>query len=302
MRLKEKVAIVTGGTQGIGEAIAVRYGAEGARVAVIYHHNDASADAVVKRMTAPAAKRRGEGRLRQGAGHRTHDCRGDQALRHYRHPGQQCRCLPHGADRRNHRGDLGRAARSQSARRFFCVKAALPEFRRKGGGKVINITSIAGVGAFPNCPAYCASKGGLEILTKALAAELGKENINVNSLGARQCRDPVERSPARAGQRGLHQSDAHPDADRPRLPVARGNDRRGGVPRLRGRLRHPRRHPYGRRRLVGDLASRLCGRPAIAGEKHADEHQHHRHDHEGSTAARRRPLRPRRRRRARRDS
>ena len=63
---------------------------------------------------------------------------------------------------------------------------------------MINITSIAGVGAFPNCPAYCASKGGLEILTKALAAELGKQNINVNSLGAGQCRDPAERPPARA--------------------------------------------------------------------------------------------------------
>jgi NAD(P)-dependent dehydrogenase (short-subunit alcohol dehydrogenase family) len=65
---------------------------------------------------------------------------------------------------------------------FFCAKALVPEFLRNGGGKVINVTSIAGVGAFPNCPAYCASKGGLEILTKALAAELGRHNINVNAL------------------------------------------------------------------------------------------------------------------------
>jgi NAD(P)-dependent dehydrogenase (short-subunit alcohol dehydrogenase family) len=65
---------------------------------------------------------------------------------------------------------------------FFCVKAVLPEFIRNRGGKIINVTSIAGVGAFPNCPAYCASKGGLEILTKALATELGRLKINVNSL------------------------------------------------------------------------------------------------------------------------
>ena len=52
MRLKGKVAIVTGGSQGIGEAIAVRYGAEGARVAVVYGHNDAAAAAVVERITA----------------------------------------------------------------------------------------------------------------------------------------------------------------------------------------------------------------------------------------------------------
>ena len=52
MRLKGKVAIVTGGSQGIGEAIAIRYGAEGARVAVVYHHNDAVADVVMKRIAA----------------------------------------------------------------------------------------------------------------------------------------------------------------------------------------------------------------------------------------------------------
>ena len=62
MRLKGKVAIVTGGSQGIGEAIAVRYAAEGARVAVIYHHNDGAADAVVKRITAAG----GEGGRDQG--------------------------------------------------------------------------------------------------------------------------------------------------------------------------------------------------------------------------------------------
>jgi len=74
---------------------------------------------------------------------------------------------------------------------FFCVKAVLPEFVKNGGGKVINVTSIAGVGAFPNCPAYCASKGGLEILTKALAAELGRLNININSLAPGNVATPL---------------------------------------------------------------------------------------------------------------
>lgn len=49
---------------------------------------------------------------------------------------------------------------------FFVVRSVLPEFRRKGRGKVINISSIFGTGAGPNCPAYCASKGGLVNLTK----------------------------------------------------------------------------------------------------------------------------------------
>ena len=46
MRLKDRVAIVTGGSQGIGAAIAVRYAAEGAKVAIVYSRNDANANAV----------------------------------------------------------------------------------------------------------------------------------------------------------------------------------------------------------------------------------------------------------------
>jgi len=74
---------------------------------------------------------------------------------------------------------------------FFCVRALIPEFKKNGGGKVINITSIAGVGAFPNCSAYCASKGGLENLTRALATELGRHHINVNSLAPGNVETPL---------------------------------------------------------------------------------------------------------------
>ncbi|MGD0186632.1 MAG: SDR family oxidoreductase [Roseiarcus sp.] len=61
--------------------------------------------------------------------------------------------------------------------------------RDAGGGQ--RRTSIAGVGAFPNCPAYCASKAGLENLTKALAAELGRLNVNVNSLAPGNVATPL---------------------------------------------------------------------------------------------------------------
>ena len=63
-----------------------------------------------------------------------------------------------------------------------CIQAVLPSMRKNGTGDIVNISSIAGTGAFPNCPGYCASKGGVVNMTRALAAELGKEKINVNSI------------------------------------------------------------------------------------------------------------------------
>lgn len=183
MKLKDKVAIVTGGSQGIGEAIAVRYAAEGARVAVVYHRDDSAAETVTKRIAAGG----GEARPVKA------DCSKvpeidrmvAEVIRHF----GTINILV------NNAGIFRTVPVAQTTEAiwdeqldlnlrgpFFCVKAVLPEFLRNGGGKVINVTSIAGVGAFPNCPAYCASKGGLENLTKALAAELGKQNINVNSL------------------------------------------------------------------------------------------------------------------------
>jgi NAD(P)-dependent dehydrogenase (short-subunit alcohol dehydrogenase family) len=74
---------------------------------------------------------------------------------------------------------------------FFCVQSVLPWFRKQGGGKVINMSSIAGVAAFPNCPAYCASKGGVSLLTRALAAELASEGININSIGPGNVATPI---------------------------------------------------------------------------------------------------------------
>jgi NAD(P)-dependent dehydrogenase (short-subunit alcohol dehydrogenase family) len=188
MKLKGKVAIVTGGSQGIGEAIAVRYGAEGARVAVVYHGNDARAAAVVRRIGDAKAVKADcskvpeiERMVAEVIGHfGTIDILVNNA--------GVFRTVPV-AETTEAIWDEQLDLNLRGA--FFCVKAVLPEFQKKGGGKVINITSIAGVGAFPNCPAYCASKGGLEILTKALAAELGKQNINVNSLGPGNVATPL---------------------------------------------------------------------------------------------------------------
>jgi NAD(P)-dependent dehydrogenase (short-subunit alcohol dehydrogenase family) len=65
---------------------------------------------------------------------------------------------------------------------FLICHAALPHLRAAGGGTIVNIGSIGAMQPTPGQSAYAASKGGLSSFTKALAAELGKDNIRANLI------------------------------------------------------------------------------------------------------------------------
>jgi NAD(P)-dependent dehydrogenase (short-subunit alcohol dehydrogenase family) len=65
---------------------------------------------------------------------------------------------------------------------FLGAKYGVPHLRRRGGGSIINIASIAGLKGGPGMTAYSASKGAIVAFTKALAAELGSDGIRVNSV------------------------------------------------------------------------------------------------------------------------
>jgi NAD(P)-dependent dehydrogenase (short-subunit alcohol dehydrogenase family) len=63
---------------------------------------------------------------------------------------------------------------------FYACHAAIPELRRRGGGFIINISSLAGKNAFPSAAAYCASKSGLNAFSEALMQEVRYDNIRVS--------------------------------------------------------------------------------------------------------------------------
>jgi len=65
---------------------------------------------------------------------------------------------------------------------FLLARAVVPEMSKAGGGKIINVASITAMIAMPNMSAYCASKAGLVQLTKVMALEFLKYNIQVNAL------------------------------------------------------------------------------------------------------------------------
>ena len=63
---------------------------------------------------------------------------------------------------------------------FYCTHAALPHLRRRGGGYIVNISSLAGKNAFTGGAAYCASKAGLNAFSEALMQEVRDDNIRVS--------------------------------------------------------------------------------------------------------------------------
>jgi NAD(P)-dependent dehydrogenase (short-subunit alcohol dehydrogenase family) len=65
---------------------------------------------------------------------------------------------------------------------YRCCAAAIPHMKRAGSGCIINVTSINSVLAFPDNPGYVAAKGGLRMLTKALARDLAASNIRANNI------------------------------------------------------------------------------------------------------------------------
>ena len=192
MRLQDKVALVTGSSVGIGEAIAKRFAAEGGKVAVNYKSNDEAANGVVQAITDA------------GGTAKTFKADVSKVPEIERLVQAVIDEFGHIDIVVNNAGVFRTVPVMETTEEiwdeqlnlnlrgyFFMVKTLVPHFRERGGGKVINISSIAGTGAFPNCPGYCASKGGVVNMTRALAAELGKENINVNSIAPGNVATPL---------------------------------------------------------------------------------------------------------------
>jgi NAD(P)-dependent dehydrogenase (short-subunit alcohol dehydrogenase family) len=65
---------------------------------------------------------------------------------------------------------------------FLLTREVLPTFEKNGRGKIVNTASIAGINGFENLSPYCASKGGIIAMTRALAIEFAPKKINVNCI------------------------------------------------------------------------------------------------------------------------
>jgi len=74
---------------------------------------------------------------------------------------------------------------------FLVSKHAIPHMRKQGGGRIINNSSDAGLIGNRSCPAYCASKGGVTVMTKAMALDYAEDCIRVNCVNPGNVRTPM---------------------------------------------------------------------------------------------------------------
>jgi len=182
MRLKDKVALVTGGASGIGRATAELFAREGARVAVadysagggdtVHAIKNAGGEAifvpvdvsdsgqVAKMVEAALQAYKRIDILFNGAG-----------------------ILYYGTVLETDERAWNRVISINLTGTYLCCRAVVPHMIRQGGGSIINVASTVGAhDACANAVAYVTSKGGVTLFTKALAIDHARQGVRVNAL------------------------------------------------------------------------------------------------------------------------
>ena len=181
--LENKVALVTGGSRGIGRAIALEFASRGAAVVVNYNKSSESAEEVVKQIQSAGGKaasfqadvsdfKQAESLVKFAI-----ETFGDLSIL-VNNAGitrdQLIMMMPE--------ADWDAVINTNLKSTFNCSKAAVKHMLRKRVGRIINMASVAGQMGNPGQTNYSASKGGQIAFTKALAREVATRNITVNAI------------------------------------------------------------------------------------------------------------------------
>jgi 3-oxoacyl-[acyl-carrier protein] reductase len=203
-RFQDKVAVVTGGSSGIGAAITAGLAAEGAIVHVVASSNLAKAQAVVSGMQLPAGR----------AVAMVADVRDAAAMRALadsvvaEHGRIDIWVNAAGLFLASPPGEtevsvLDSMIDTNLKGTWNGIQAVVPHMKAAGSGKVLNFSSVAGLTAFKGFALYSASKAAIVMMTRVLGAELAPFGINVNAIAPGNTATPmnegIRKDPAHAG-------------------------------------------------------------------------------------------------------
>ena len=198
MRLENRAALVTGGTSGIGEATCLLFGREGASVAVV-GRNTERGKSVAKRISDAG----GSAIFIQADVRKSDDCR--TAVERTLETFGRLDVLFNNAGSYYQNDVVGCTEQEWDDQvdtslkgTFLMSKYALPHMIERGTGSIINCASGWGLVGGPRSAAYCAAKGGMVVMTKAMAIDHGPQGIRVNAICPGDTDTPMEREDARA--------------------------------------------------------------------------------------------------------
>jgi glucose 1-dehydrogenase len=194
MPLPNRVAIVTGASSGIGQAIALRFAQEGASVVVDYVGQPGAADQTLQLIKPTGAKA-----IAIAADVSKPDQVQNLVDATIKEFGKLDIVVNNAGIETKYPfvdypiADLQKILAVNLMGPFIVSQiAARQMIKQGGGGRIINISSIHEDLAMPTNAAYCASKGGLRMLTRTIAVELAKYNITVNNIGPGAVYTPID--------------------------------------------------------------------------------------------------------------
>ena len=193
MKLEGKVAIVTGGSGGIGEAICQRLAREGAKIVVNYRSHSDEAQKTQEKVEQAGS----EGYIVQADLSKVEQI--DNLVRQSIDRFGKVDILINnaGLEKRASFWDISEedydlVLNVNLKAVFFATQAVVKHFRKTNNpGRIINISSVHEELPFPHFTTYCASKGGVKMITRNLAVELGSMGITINNVAPGAIATPI---------------------------------------------------------------------------------------------------------------
>jgi NAD(P)-dependent dehydrogenase (short-subunit alcohol dehydrogenase family) len=181
-RLAGKSAVITGGGTGIGQAIALAFAREGAQVVVAGRRKEKLDETLHLLQQAGCSALAFECDVTKAADTQRVVKSAEDTFGKVNVLVNNAGALSVSTVENITEEDWDRVMATNVKGPFLMSRAALPAMRRAGGGSIINVGSVLGIVAIRDRAAYCASKGGVSMLTKAMALDHAQDNIRVNCV------------------------------------------------------------------------------------------------------------------------